>query len=65
METADSYLAAVPQDVLPELLPTESWESEPVFLSCVISPAAPITGVHYAFDRTPLMTEPFRSSSSR
>ncbi len=31
VETADYYLAAVPQDVLPELLPPEVVEREPVF----------------------------------
>ncbi len=31
VETADYYLAAVPQDVLPELLPAEVVEREPVF----------------------------------
>src|SRR5258708_24996775 len=33
VETADYYLAAVPQDVLPELLPAEVVEREPVFLN--------------------------------
>jgi uncharacterized protein with NAD-binding domain and iron-sulfur cluster len=58
LETADYYLAAVPQDVLPELLPTEVLESEPVFLNLRNLTASPITGVHLWFDRT-VMTEPF------
>jgi squalene-associated FAD-dependent desaturase len=58
VETADYYLAAVPQDVLPELLPAEVVEREPVFLSLRNLTASPITGVHLWFDRT-VMTEPF------
>ena len=33
VETADYYLAAVPQDILPELLPAQVVEREPVFLN--------------------------------
>src|SRR6202166_2645462 len=33
VETADYYVAAVPQDVLPELLPKKAVEREPVFLN--------------------------------
>jgi squalene-associated FAD-dependent desaturase len=58
VETADYYLAAVPQDVLPELLPAEVVEREPVFLNLRNLTASPITGVHLWFDRT-VMTEPF------
>ncbi len=58
VETADCYLAAVPQDVLPELLPAEVVESEPVFRNLRNLQASPITGVHLWFDRT-VMSEPF------
>ncbi len=58
VETADYYLAAVSQDVLPELLPKEIVESEPVFLNLRNLRTSPITGVHLWFDRT-VMSEPF------
>ena len=58
VETADFYLAAVPQDVLPELLPAEVVEREPVFLNLRNLRTSPITGVHLWFDRT-VMSEPF------
>ena len=58
VETADYYLAAVPQDVLPELLPAEVVEREPVFLNLRNLRTSPITGVHLWFDRT-VMSEPF------
>jgi uncharacterized protein with NAD-binding domain and iron-sulfur cluster len=58
VETADYYLAAVPQDALPELLPAEVVEREPVFLNLRNLRTSPITGVHLWFDRT-VMSEPF------
>jgi len=58
VETAGYYLAAVPQDVLPELLPAEVVEREPVFLNLRNLRTSPITGVHLWFDRT-VMSEPF------
>jgi squalene-associated FAD-dependent desaturase len=58
VETADYYLSAVPQDVLPELLPKEVVESEPVFLNLSNLRTSPITGVHLWFDRA-VMSEPF------
>ena len=58
METADYYLAAVPQDVLPELLPAEIVDREPVFSNLRNLKASPITGVHLWFDRA-VMSEPF------
>ena len=58
VETADYYLAAVPQDVLPELLPPEVVEREPVFSNLRNLRTSPITGVHLWFDRT-VMSEPF------
>lgn len=58
VETADYYLAAVPQDALPELLPPEVVEREPVFSNLRNLRTSPITGVHLWFDR-PVMKEPF------
>jgi zeta-carotene desaturase len=58
VETADYYLAAVPQDVLPELLPAEIVNGEPAFHDLRNLRTSPITGVHLWFDRT-VMTEPF------
>ena len=58
VETADYYLAAVPQDTLPELLPSDVVETEPVFLNLRNLRTSPITGVHLWFDRT-VMSEPF------
>jgi uncharacterized protein with NAD-binding domain and iron-sulfur cluster len=58
VETADYYLTAVPQDVLPELLPAAVVESEPVFFNLRHMKTSPITGVHLWFDRT-VMSEPF------
>jgi squalene-associated FAD-dependent desaturase len=58
METADYYLAAVPQDVLPELLPAEVVEREPAFSNLKKLQTSPITGVHLWFDRV-VMSEPF------
>ena len=58
VETADYYAAAVPQDALPELLPSEIVEAEPVFANLRNLRTSPITGVHLWFDRT-VMTEPF------
>ena len=58
VETADYYLAAVPQDVLPELLPAQVVEREPVFSNLRNLRTSPITGVHLWFDRA-VMDEPF------
>jgi squalene-associated FAD-dependent desaturase len=58
VETADYYLAAVPQDALPDLLPKAVEENEPVFMNLRHLRASPITGVHLWFDRA-VMTEPF------
>ncbi len=58
VETADYYLAAVPHDILPELLPAEIVESEPVFSNLRNLRTSPITGVHLWFDRA-VMSEPF------
>jgi len=58
VETADYYVAAVPQDILPELLPAHVMEREPVFLNLRNLRTSPITGVHLWFDRI-VMDEPF------
>jgi squalene-associated FAD-dependent desaturase len=58
VETADYYVAAVPQDVLPDLLPAEIVEREPTFQNLRKLRTSPITGVHLWFDRT-VMAEPF------
>ena len=58
VEAADYYLAAVRQDVLPELLPAHVVEREPVFANLRHLRTSPITGVHLWFDRV-VMDEPF------
>ncbi len=58
VETADYYLSAVPQDVLPGLLAAEVVEREAVFSNLRNLRASPITGVHLWFDRA-VMSEPF------
>jgi squalene-associated FAD-dependent desaturase len=55
---ADFYLAAVPHDVLPALLPPGVVENEPAFENLRHLRTSPITGVHLWFDRT-VMAEPF------
>ncbi|HET6143188.1 MAG TPA: hydroxysqualene dehydroxylase HpnE [Candidatus Acidoferrales bacterium] len=57
-ETADYFVAAVPQDILPELLPAEIVEREPAFRNLHNLRTSPITGVHLWFDRR-VMDEPF------
>jgi uncharacterized protein with NAD-binding domain and iron-sulfur cluster len=58
VETADYYIAAVPQDILPDFLPKEIVEREPIFYNLRNLRTSPITGVHLWFDRT-VMSEPF------
>ena len=58
VETEDYYLAAVPQDVLPVLLPPDVVEREPSFSNLSKLRTSPITGVHLWFDRK-VMSEPF------
>ena len=57
-ERADYYVAAVPQDVLPELLPAEIVERDIPLRNLQKLQTSPITGVHLWFDR-PVMSEPF------
>ncbi len=56
--TADFYIAAVPQDVVPALLPPAVVEREAAFMNLRHLRTSPITGVHMWFDR-PVMSEPF------
>jgi len=58
VESADYYVAAVPQDILPALLPADVVEREPVFLNLRNLRTSPITGLHLWFDRK-VMNEPF------
>lgn len=58
VETADYYLAAVPQDILPDLLPPRMEDNESGFRNLRQLRTSPITGVHLWFDRA-VMTEPF------
>jgi zeta-carotene desaturase len=58
VETADYYVAAVPQDILPDFLPAEIVGREPAFSNLQNLRTSPITGVHLWFDRA-VMTEPF------
>ena len=57
-ETADVYVFAVPQDALAELLPEEISQREPSLANLAKIKVAPITGVHFWFDRE-VMKEPF------
>ena len=58
VERADYYLSAVPQDILPALLPREVVEREPTFSNLANLRTSPITGVHLWFDRH-VMDEPY------
>lgn len=55
---ADYYVAAVPQDVLLELLPADVTAGQPAFENLKQLKTSPITGVHFWFDRV-VMDEPF------
>jgi len=57
-ETADAYLFAVPHTTLAELLPESVKQSDPALANLDKIKVAPITGVHFWFDR-PVMDEPF------
>jgi squalene-associated FAD-dependent desaturase len=57
-ESADAYVFAVPHTALAELLPESIKQSEPALANLDKIKVAPITGVHFWFDR-PVMTEPF------
>src|SRR5204862_1557631 len=57
-ETADAYIFAVPHTALAELLPQSVKQSDPSLANLDKIKVAPITGVHFWFDR-PVMKEPF------
>lgn len=58
VETADAYVSAVPHDVLGELLPIQVKRDGSVFGNLDQIKVAPITGVHFWFDRQ-VMTGPY------
>ncbi len=55
---ADFVIAAVPQDVLLEILPKELAARETIFSNLKNLKTSPITGVHFWYDRA-VMNEPF------
>jgi uncharacterized protein with NAD-binding domain and iron-sulfur cluster len=57
-ETADAFVLALPHTTLDELLPEEVKSTNPELASVGKIKDAPITGVHFWFDRE-VMTEPF------
>jgi squalene-associated FAD-dependent desaturase len=57
-ENADAYILAVPHSKISDLLPADLMQAEPVFKNLENLTDAPITGVHFWFDRE-VMTEPF------
>jgi squalene-associated FAD-dependent desaturase len=57
-ESADAYVFAVPHDTFAELLPLEIAQADPVFRNLDKITDAPITGVHFWFDRE-VTKEPF------
>jgi squalene-associated FAD-dependent desaturase len=57
-ENADAYILAVPHSKIRDLLPADLVRAEPVFRNLENLTDAPITGVHFWFDRE-VMTEPF------
>ncbi len=57
-ESADAYIFTVPHDAVAELLPDSIRRAEPSLGNLNKIKVAPITGVHFWFDRT-VMDEPF------
>jgi squalene-associated FAD-dependent desaturase len=57
-EAADAYVFAVPHTVLTELLPEDVKQTNATFRNLANLKDAPITGVHFWFDRE-VMKEPF------
>lgn len=57
-ESADAYVFAVPHDTLVELMPESIRRTEPSLGNLSKIKTAPITGVHFWFDRV-VMDEPF------
>jgi squalene-associated FAD-dependent desaturase len=58
MESADAYVFALPHATLSELLPAAIRATDPAFNNIAKIKDAPITGVHFWFDRQ-VMDEPF------
>jgi zeta-carotene desaturase len=56
--TADFVIAAVPQDILLDILPPELAARETIFSNLRNLKTSPITGVHFWYDRS-VMSEPF------
>jgi squalene-associated FAD-dependent desaturase len=57
-ESADAYVFAVAHDALFDLMPENIRRAEPSLANLTKIKTAPITGVHFWFDR-PVMVEPF------
>ena len=57
-ETADAYVLAVPHSTFAELLPESAKTADPALANLDRISDAPITGVHFWFDRH-VMSEPF------
>ena len=57
-ECADAYVLALPHGVFTQLLPQDVQQADPVFSNLEKFKDAPITGVHFWFDRE-VMKEPF------
>jgi squalene-associated FAD-dependent desaturase len=57
-ESADAYIFALPHATFAELLPEEIRQGDPAFRNLQNLKDAPITGVHFWFDRE-VTTEPF------
>jgi len=57
-DSADAYVFAVPHDSFAELLPTEIAQANPAFRNLDKIKDAPITGIHFWFDRE-VTKEPF------
>lgn len=57
-ETADAYVFAVPHSAFAELLPQSARHNDAAFANLGKLKVAPITGVHFWFDRA-VMAEPF------
>jgi squalene-associated FAD-dependent desaturase len=57
-ESADAYIFALPHTTLSELLPESVRDSDPAFRNLANIKDAPITGVHFWFDRQ-VMDDPF------
>jgi len=63
-QTADYYVLAVPHQAVPELLPAEVLDREPIFGNLQRLRLSPITSVHFWFDRD-VMAEPFLALMDR